>query len=179
MAKKTVADVDFQSKKVLMRCDFNVPLDENSQITSDDRIIKALPTIKHILDSGGALILMSHLGRPKGKINPKMSLAPVAKRLSELLDQDVVFAQDCIGEDAKTKAEALQSGQCMLLENLRFHAEETIKDKAAKDDPELHQAKDNFETISQNNWRTWLIFTSTMHSEPPTETMHQCIPCQL
>jgi phosphoglycerate kinase len=144
MAKKTVADIDFKSKKVLMRCDFNVPLDENCQITSDDRIVKALPTIKHILDTGGALILMSHLGRPKGKPDPKFSLAPVAKRLSELLGQDVVFTEDCIGDEVKTKADALQSGQCMLLENLRFHPAETIKDKAAKDDTELRQRKDEF-----------------------------------
>ena len=144
MAKKTVADIDFKSKKVLTRCDFNVPLDENCNITSDDRIVKALPTIKHILDAGGALILMSHLGRPKGKPDPKLSLAPVAKRLSELLEQDVVFAEDCIGDDVKTKANNLQSGQCMLLENLRFHSEETIKDKDAESDPELRKAKDDF-----------------------------------
>ncbi|MHC4743120.1 MAG: phosphoglycerate kinase [Planctomycetota bacterium] len=144
MAKKTVVDVDFSGKKVLMRCDFNVPLDEDCNITSDDRIIKALPTIKYILNDGGALILMSHLGRPKGKVNEKMSLAPVAKRLSELLDQKIVFAEDCIGEDTAAKAAALQSGQCMLLENLRFHKEETIKDKAAKEDAQLRKAKDEF-----------------------------------
>jgi phosphoglycerate kinase len=144
MAKKTVADIDFKSKKVLMRCDFNVPLDENCNITSDDRIVKALPTIKHVLDAGGGLILMSHLGRPKGKPEPKFSLAPVAARLSELLEKDVVFAGDCIGDDVKEKADAIQSGQCMLLENLRFHSEETIKDKDAKDNPDLRKAKDDF-----------------------------------
>ena len=88
MAKKTVADIDVQGKKILMRCDFNVPLDEDCNITSDDRIVKAMPTIKNILDRGGALILMSHLGRPKGQRNEKMSLAPVARRLSELLGKD-------------------------------------------------------------------------------------------
>ena len=144
MAKKTVADIDVNGKTVLMRCDFNVPLDENCNITSDDRIVKALPTIKKILEGGGALILMSHLGRPKGSPDPKMSLAPVAKRLSELLDQEVVFAEDCIGPETKTKAEALKSGDCMLLENLRFHKEETIKDKAAKEDEQLREAKDGF-----------------------------------
>ncbi len=144
MAKKTVADIDVRGKKVLMRCDFNVPLDEDCNITSDDRIVKALPTIKKILDGGGALILMSHLGRPKGKRNEKMSLAPVAKRLSELLGQEVVFVEDCIGPETKAKAQALASGDCMLLENLRFHREETIKDKAAKEDAQLRQAKDNF-----------------------------------
>lgn len=144
MAKKTVADIDVRNKKVLMRCDFNVPLDDDCNITSDDRIVKALPTIKHILDGGGALILMSHLGRPAGVPDPKLSLAPVAARLSQLLGQDVVFAEDCVGEDAAAKAAVLKSGQCMLLENLRFHKEETIKDKAAKEDAQLRQAKDDF-----------------------------------
>jgi 3-phosphoglycerate kinase len=127
-----------------MRCDFNVPLDDDCNITSDDRIVKALPTIKTILEGGGALILMSHLGRPSGKREDKMSLSPVARRLSELLGQDVVFADDCIGEDTKAKAAALKEGDCMLLENLRFHKEETIKDKAAKEDAQLRQAKDDF-----------------------------------
>jgi len=144
MAKKTVADINVKGKKVLMRCDFNVPLDEDCNITSDDRIVKALPTIKRVLDEGGAVILMSHLGRPKGQIDDKMSLAPVAKRLSELLGQDVVFAEDCTGSETKSKAQALTDGQCMLLENLRFHKEETIKDKAAKEDAQLRQAKDDF-----------------------------------
>ena len=144
MAKKTVADIDVQGKKVLMRCDFNVPLDEDCNITSDDRITKALPTIKNILQRGGALILMSHLGRPAGERNDKMSLAPVAKRLSQLLGAEVVFADDCIGPRTKAKAQALKAGQCMLLENLRFHREETIKDKAAKKDEQLRQAKDDF-----------------------------------
>ena len=144
MAKKTVADIDVRGKKVLMRCDFNVPLDDNGKITSDDRIVKALPTIKHILDGGGALILMSHLGRPKGQRDDKLSLAPVAERLSELLGKEVVFADDCIGADTKAKARGLGSGDCMLLENLRFHKEETIKDKAAKADEQLRRAKDDF-----------------------------------
>jgi 3-phosphoglycerate kinase len=144
MAKKTVADIDVKGKKVLMRCDFNVPLDEDCNITSDDRIVKALPTIKKILDGGGALILMSHLGRPQGQRNEKMSLAPAAKRLSELLGQEVVFTEDCIGPETKAKADAMADGDCMLLENLRFHKEETIKDKAAKEDAQLRQAKDDF-----------------------------------
>jgi len=144
MAKKTVADVDVRDRKVLMRCDFNVPLDDNGNITSDDRIVKALPSIKHVLQGGGALILMSHLGRPKGKRDEKMTLAPVARRLSELLGQDVSFANDCIGTETKARAERLKSGECMLLENLRFHKEETIKDKAAKEDAQLREAKDNF-----------------------------------
>jgi 3-phosphoglycerate kinase len=144
MAKKTVADISVQGKKILMRCDFNVPLDDECNITSDDRIVKALPTIKNILASGGGLILMSHLGRPGGERDEKMSLAPVAKRLSELLGKEVIFASDCIGAETKAKAQALNSGDCMLLENLRFHKEETIKDKAAKEDAQLREAKDNF-----------------------------------
>ncbi len=144
MAKKTVADIDVSGRKVLMRCDFNVPLDENCNITSDDRIVKALPTIKNILEGGGALTLMSHLGRPKGRRDEKMSLTPVAKRLSELLGKEVIFADDCIGDDVRTKVKALKTGDCMLLENLRFHKEETIKDKAAKEDAQLRQAKDEF-----------------------------------
>jgi phosphoglycerate kinase len=144
MAKKTVADIVVKGKRVLMRCDFNVPLDEDRRITSDDRIVKALPTIKKILNGGGALILMSHLGRPGGQRDEKFSLTPVAKRLSELLGKEVVFADDCIGPETAAKAQALQPGDCMLLENLRFHKEETIKDKAAKEDAQLRQAKDDF-----------------------------------
>ncbi|MDT8303778.1 MAG: phosphoglycerate kinase [Sedimentisphaerales bacterium] len=144
MAKKTVADIDVKGKKVLMRCDFNVPMDKDCNITSDDRIVKALPTIKTILAGGGALILMSHLGRPSGQREEKLSLAPAAKRLSQLLGQDVIFAEDCIGPEVKAKAQSLADGECMLLENLRFHKEETIKDKAAKEDAQLRQAKDDF-----------------------------------
>jgi phosphoglycerate kinase len=144
MAKKTIADIDVKDKKVLMRCDFNVPLDDDSNITSDDRIVKALPTIKSILQRGGALILMSHLGRPKGEIDEKYSLTPVAERLSELLNQKVIFVKDCIGPQVQAEAGKLKSGDCMLLENLRFHKEETIKDKAAKEDEQLRKAKDDF-----------------------------------
>ena len=143
MAKKTIADIDVGGKRVLMRCDFNVPLDERCNITSDDRIVKALPTIKKVLDDGGSLILMRHLGRPKGQKNEKMSLTPVAKRLSELLGKEIIFADDCIGPETKAKAQSLKSGDCMLLENLRFHKEETVKDKAAKEDAQLREAKDN------------------------------------
>ena len=143
MAKKTVADIDIQGKKVLMRVDFNVPLDENCNITSDDRIAKALPTIKAIIDNNASLILMSHLGRPEGQHNKKMSLAPVAKRLGELLGKKIIFVNDCIGDAIKKKASSLKSGDVMLLENLRFHKEETIKDKAAKEDVQLRKAKDD------------------------------------
>ena len=144
MAKKTVADIDVKGKTVLLRCDFNVPLDENQTITNDGRITKAMPTIQHILDGGGSLILMSHLGRPKGEPDPKFSLVPVAKRLSELLGKDVIMAPDCIGDEVEAKAAAMQPGDVMLLENLRFHKAETIKDKAAKEDAQLREAKDTF-----------------------------------
>ena len=144
MAKRTVADIDVKGKKVFTRCDFNVPLDDNGKITSDDRIVKAMPTMKSILDRGGALILASHLGRPEGKPDPEFSLKPVAKRLSELLGKQVAFVDSCIGPDAKAKAAALKPGQALLLENVRFHKEETIKDKSAKEDVALRQAKDAF-----------------------------------
>jgi 3-phosphoglycerate kinase len=144
MAKKTVADINVKGKRVLMRVDFNVPQDERGEITSDDRIVKALPTIKKVLEGGASLILMSHLGRPEGKRDEAYTLAPVAKRLSELLGKKVVFANDCIGPDVQVKAKALKSGDVLLLENLRFHKEETIKDKAAKEDAQLRKAKDDF-----------------------------------
>lgn len=114
-----------------MRVDFNVPLDDHANITNDKRIAEALPSIKNIVESGGRLILMSHLGRPKGQIVPELSLAPVAKRLSELLDTGIVMAEDCIGTEAMQQALALQDGDIMLLENLRFHPEEE------KNDPEF------------------------------------------
>ena len=144
MAKKTVADVDVKGKRVFMRCDFNVPLNDDGKITSDDRIVKAMPTIKSILERGGALILASHLGRPEGKPDPAYTLKPVAKRLSELVGKEVLFADSCVGPDFKAKAAALKAGQVLLLENVRFHKEETIKDKAAKEDPQLRQSKDAF-----------------------------------
>ena len=128
-SKKTVRDMDVAGKKVLLRCDFNVPQDKKTgEITSDKRIVAALPTIRYLLDKGAAVIACSHLGKPKGEWKEKLSLAPVAKRLSELLGQEVIFAQDIVGEDAKAKAAALQGGQIMLLENLRFDPREEKND---------------------------------------------------
>jgi phosphoglycerate kinase len=144
MAKKTVADINVKGKKVLMRVDFNVPLDDNCNITSDTRIVAALPTIKTILDKGGSVILMSHLGRPDGEKVAKYSLAPVAKKLGELLKKNVIFANDCIGPEVKKKAATLKPGGCLLLENVRFHKEEEIKDKDAKENQALRKAKDDF-----------------------------------
>jgi len=120
MSNKTVADVDVKGKRVLMRVDFNVPLD-GARITDDRRIVQALPTIRNVLERGGRLILMSHLGRPKEGPDPKFSLAPIAARLGELLKQDVKFVSNCISPDAETAAMGLQNGQVLLLENLRFH----------------------------------------------------------
>ena len=127
--KKTILDVDVAGRKVLLRCDFNVPQDkETGAITSDKRIVAALPTIRYLLEKKAAVIACSHLGKPKGEWKSKLSLAPVARRLSELLGQEVIFASDIVGEDAKAKAAALQGGQIMLLENLRFDPREEKND---------------------------------------------------
>ena len=133
--KKTVRDIDVKGKKVLCRCDFNVPQDKaTGAITDDKRIVAALPTLKYLLEQGAAVIACSHLGKPKGEWKESLTLAPVAKRLSELLGQEVIFAKDIIGEDAKAKAAALQPGQIVLLENLRFDKGEE------KNDPEFAKA---------------------------------------
>ena len=121
MAKKTIDQIDVASKTVLMRVDFNVPQDDSLAITDDRRIEMALPSIKSVIDRGGRLILMSHLGRPKGQVNPKYSLAPVAKRLGELIGKDVAFASDTVGDDAAAKAAALTDGNVLVLENVRFN----------------------------------------------------------
>ena len=135
MAKLSVTDVPVKGKRVLVRVDFNVPLDENLNISDESRILGALPTIKYLVENGAKTILCSHLGRPKGKVVPEMSLAPVAKRLAELLPNvKVAFASDSVGEDAKTKAEQLGEGEVLLLENLRFSKEEE------KNDPEFAKA---------------------------------------
>ena len=125
MSKKTVKDIDLKDKKVLVRCDFNVPMDENKKITDNTRIVAAIPTIKYLLENNCAIILCSHLGRPKGEFKPEYSLAPVAEELAKLLGKEVIMAKDVIGEDAKQKAANLKQGQIMLLENVRFHKEET------------------------------------------------------
>jgi 3-phosphoglycerate kinase len=132
MAKKTVEDIQVQGKKVLVRCDFNVPLDENNVITDENRIRGALPTIQYLVNHGARVILCSHLGRPKGSgFEPEFSLAPVAVRLSQLLGKAVPLAKDVIGPDAQKLAGELKDGDVMMLENVRFHKEET------KNDPEF------------------------------------------
>lgn len=127
--KKTLKDFDLKDKKVLVRVDFNVPMDEKRNITDTTRISAALPTINYLADHGAKVILMSHLGRPKGKVVEKFSLSPVAKKLSELIEKDVSMAEDCIGNDVKKKVEDMKSGDILLLENVRFHAEEEENDE--------------------------------------------------
>lgn len=150
--KKTVKDVSVTGKKVLLRCDFNVPMakDDSDVITDDQRIQAALPTIQYLLDHQAAVIACSHMGKPKGKWKPELSLVPVAKRLSELLNKEVIMAKDVIGPDAVAKAKALQPGQIMLLENLRFEPGEEKNDpafaKALADMAELY-VSDAFGTV--------------------------------
>lgn len=147
MTKKSISDIDVRGKRVLMRVDFNVPQDANGCIADDRRIRMALPTINHILTGGGRLVLMSHLGRPTGEgpeADARWTLAPIAERLGELLGKSVVFAKDCVGPTAENAVEALMDGECCLLENLRFHKAEQIKDKAASKDEVKRQEKDAF-----------------------------------
>lgn len=133
MNKKTVRDVDLTGTRVVMRVDFNVPLDGNGAVTDDTRIRAALPTIKYILEQGASLSLLSHLGRPKGEVKPEFSLKPAVTCLSGLLGQQVKFAKDCIGEEVVSLADGLQPGEVMVCENTRFHREEDLKCKTDED----------------------------------------------
>ena len=139
--KKTVDDLKVTGKRVLVRCDFNVPL-KDGVITDENRITAALPTIKKLIDEGARVILCSHMGKPKGEVKPELSLAPVAKRLSELLGKEVVFAKDdnVVGENAKAAVAAMQNGDVVLLENTRYRKEETTK------------------KISARSWLLWQMF---------------------
>src|SRR5579872_2556394 len=136
MPKLSITDLSLNKKRVFIRVDFNVPLDDNGRITDDTRIRESMPTIELATARGAKVILASHLGRPKGKPNPKMSLAPAAKRLEELLyekhggDPVVHFAKDCVGPEAQSRCVKLNPGEIILLENLRFHAEEEANDPA-------------------------------------------------
>lgn len=128
ITKQTIDQVDLQGKRVIIRADFNVPLDESLQIADDSRIRAVIPTINHVADEGASVILCSHLGRPKGRVCPELSLAPVAKRLRRLLGKDVTFAPDCVGPKVKNLASQLKPGDVLLLENLRFHPGEEAND---------------------------------------------------
>ena len=131
MAKKTVTDVAVQGKRVLVRVDYNVPLNEKGEVSDDKRIVASMPTVKYLIENGARIILCSHLGRPKGERKPEFSMKPVADRLAALLPEvKITFASDCIGEEAKEKAAALKDGEILLLENLRFHKEEEKNDPA-------------------------------------------------
>ncbi|RMG32211.1 MAG: phosphoglycerate kinase [Planctomycetota bacterium] len=145
MAKKTIEDVDVQGKKVLIRADLNVPLDDQQRITDDRRIRMTLPTVRSVLTRGGAVILISHLGRPKGGPDPKLSLRPVAERLKELLDVPVTFVPDIIGDDARRAVDALKPGEVLVLENLRFHPGEKAND------PEFAAALASFADVYCND----------------------------
>ncbi len=129
MGKLTISDLEIEGKKILIRCDFNVPLDDKGRIVDDTRIQAALPTIRYALGRECAVILMSHLGRPKGKVDPKLSLKPVAERLGELLNLEVLMASDCVGPEVEKMAGELKGGEVLLLENLRFHSGEETNDE--------------------------------------------------
>ena len=165
MNKKTVKDIDLKDKKVLVRCDFNVPMDENKNITDNRRIVAALPTIKYLLEQNCKVVLCSHLGRPKGEFKPEFSLKPVAKELSELLGQEVIMAEDVIGEDAKNKAEKLKNGEVLLLENVRFHREET------DNDPEFAKELASFGEIFVND-----AFGTAHRAHASTEGVTKYLP---
>jgi len=124
----TIRDLELKGKRVLVRVDFNVPMDDKKNITDDIRIRRALPTIQHILEEDGKLILCSHMGRPKGQRNEEFSLAPVAAHLAKILDREVTLAPDCIGAESEAMVAAMQAGDVVMLENLRFHNEETDND---------------------------------------------------
>ncbi|AFM43411.1 3-phosphoglycerate kinase [Desulfosporosinus acidiphilus SJ4] len=165
MNKKSIYDIDVKGKRVLVRADFNVPLNEQGQITDDTRIRASLPTIEYLIKEGARVILASHLGRPKGQVNPKYSLAPVAQRLSERLGQTVALAQDCVGDAAKEAVDKLQDGQVLLLENVRFHKEEE------KNDPEFARQMASLADIFVND-----AFGTAHRAHATTEGVTHYIP---
>ncbi|MEM8737968.1 MAG: phosphoglycerate kinase [Planctomycetota bacterium] len=164
MAKKTIADLDLTGKKVLMRCDFNVPLDDSGGVTDDRRIRMALPTIQHVLDAGGSVIVMSHLGRPSGEPDPKYSLKPAADKLGELLGQPVKLADDTAGESAKSLCGAIGAGEVVCLENVRFNAGEK-----KGDDDDYNTALASFGDVYCNNaFGTCHRTQASMYAVPKT-----------
>ena len=165
MNKKTIRDIDLKGKRVLVRCDFNVPMDENQNITDNRRIVAALPTIKYLMEQECKIVLCSHLGRPKGEFKKEFSLAPVAAELSKQLGQEVLMATDVIGENAKTLAENLKPGQVMLIENVRFHKEET------ENDPEFAKQLANFGEVFVND-----AFGTAHRAHASTEGVSHYLP---
>ena len=130
MPIRTIDEIELKGKRVFIRVDFNVPQDEKNIVTDDTRILLSLPTIRFVIEAGGKVILASHLGRPKGKKDPKFSLAPIAERLSQLLEKKVALAMDCIGGEVQKQIGEMKEGEVLLLENLRFHAEEEKNEEA-------------------------------------------------
>ncbi len=165
MNKKTIRDVAVARKRALVRVDFNVPLDAEQHITDDTRIRASLPTIQYLLENGAAVILMSHLGRPKGEVKKKYSLAPAAQRLSELLGRPVQMAPDCIGLEVQSQAQTLRPGQILLLENLRFHKEEE------KNDPEFAKQLASLGEVYVND-----AFGSAHRAHASTEGVTHSLP---
>ena len=165
MNKKTIRDIDLKGKRVLVRCDFNVPMDENQNITDNRRIVAALPTIKYLIEQECKIVLCSHLGRPKGEFKKEFSLAPVAAELSKQLGQEVLMATDVIGENAKTLAENLKPGQVMLIENVRFHKEET------ENDPEFAKQLASFGEVFVND-----AFGTAHRAHASTEGVSHYLP---
>lgn len=165
MNQQSVKDVNVQGKRVLVRVDFNVPMEKERRITDDTRIRAALPTLRYLLEEGARLILVSHFGRPKGQVNPKYSLAPVAVRLSELLDQKVSLAPDCIGPEVETLIKDIKNGEVILLENVRFHAEEE------KNDPKFAQELASLAEVYVND-----AFGTAHRAHASTEGVAHYIP---
>ena len=165
MNKAGIEQVQVQGKRVFVRVDFNVPMDDNQNITDDTRIRAALPTIEYLVSNRAKVILSSHLGRPKGKVNPKYSLKPVAQRLSELLQKDVQMAPDCIGPDVENLVNKLQDGEVLLLENVRFYAEEE------KNDPEFAKKLASMAEVYVND-----AFGTAHRAHASTEGIAQYIP---
>jgi phosphoglycerate kinase len=165
MSKKSLEELQLKGKRVLIRADFNVPLNEKGEITDDSRIVKTLPTIRYALKKQAKVILMSHLGRPDGQRNPRYSLAPVAKRLSELLNQPVDFASDCLGSEPERKAASLKEGGVLLLENVRFHPEEE------KNDPNFAQALARLADLYVND-----AFGAAHRAHASTEAVAHLLP---
>lgn len=165
MNKQSVKDIPVRGKRVLVRVDFNVPMDDTRNITDDTRIRAALPTIEYLQNEGAKVILVSHFGRPKGQMNPKFSLAPVATRLGELLGQDVPIAPDCIGPDVEKEVSELQEGQVLLLENVRFHGEEE------KNEPEFAKSLARLADVYVND-----AFGTAHRAHASTEGVAHYIP---